>query len=73
MFLKQIMKLRPPILKSKILKFIKPFIKKMENMDLKILFWNARSIAQRKEDLVHLLTGIDVFVCVETWLSANEA
>ncbi|XP_058810377.1 uncharacterized protein LOC131675415 [Phymastichus coffea] len=36
--------------------------------DLKILFWNARSINKRKEELPSLLKDIDIFICVESWL-----
>ncbi|XP_076644973.1 uncharacterized protein LOC143354605 [Halictus rubicundus] len=35
---------------------------------LRIIYWNARSIAQRKEELEQMLQEIDIFICVETWL-----
>lgn len=37
--------------------------------DLKIAFWNSRSINQRKEDLHSLLDQVDILACVESWLS----
>ena len=37
--------------------------------DLKIIFWNARSISRRKEELSKILTETDIFICVESWLS----
>ena len=37
--------------------------------DLKILYWNPRSILTKKEELTKLLIDIDIFVCVESWLS----
>lgn len=43
------------------------------NKQLKILFWNARSIHKRSEESTHLLDGIDIFICVETWLSNDTA
>ena len=40
--------------------------------DLKILFWNPRSIHQRKEELEKNLQGLDIFVCVESWLKQEQ-
>ena len=42
------------------------------NTDLKILYWNARSIKPRKEELPKMLEKIDLFVCVESWLDSDE-
>lgn len=42
------------------------------NKDLNILFWNARSISKRKEELPKILSTIDIFVCVETWLTNDH-
>ena len=39
------------------------------NKDLKILFWNCRSINKRKKELHKILEDLDMFVCVESWLS----
>lgn len=39
---------------------------------IKILFWNSRSILQRKNELPEILRNIDVFICVESWLKAND-
>ena len=44
----------------------------MHNKDLNILFWNARSLMKRKEDLPKILASIDIFVCVETWLQPTS-
>lgn len=38
---------------------------------LKIIFWNARSILKRKEELKKILRNIDIFICVESWLDEN--
>ena len=38
----------------------------------KILFWNARSIRNRKTELPTLLNSIDIFICVESWLTDND-
>ena len=37
--------------------------------DLKIIFWNARSILPKKEELPSVMGDCDVFVCVESWLT----
>ncbi|KAK2578369.1 hypothetical protein KPH14_001065 [Odynerus spinipes] len=37
-------------------------------LPLHIMYWNARSIKQREEELQHILKAIDIFACVETWL-----
>lgn len=44
----------------------------MEEKELKILYWNARSLNQRKYELPHLLSTVDIFICVETWLTNSE-
>jgi len=36
---------------------------------LKIVFWNSRSIIQRKNELPDITRTIDIFICVESWLS----
>ena len=40
--------------------------------DLRILFWNARSINKHKEEMEVILKDIDLFICVESWLSENQ-
>ena len=35
---------------------------------IRVFYWNARSIIQRKSELEKILENIDVFVCVESWL-----
>ena len=44
----------------------------LSDKSLKILFWNARSINKRKNELVSILEGIDIFVCVESWLNEKD-
>ena len=39
---------------------------------LRILFWNARSINQRKHELPTILKSIDIFLCVESWLKDSD-
>lgn len=39
---------------------------------LKFLFWNSRSIRQRKNELPEILRNIDVFICVESWLMPKD-
>lgn len=41
--------------------------------DLKILYWNFRSINARKLDLVEMMLDFDVVVGVETWLNSDIA
>lgn len=40
--------------------------------NLKILFWNTRSLIQRKTELLTQLRKFDICVCVETWLSDED-
>lgn len=40
--------------------------------NMRILFWNARSINKRKYDLPHLLLDVDIFLCVESWLKDED-
>ena len=43
------------------------------NKNIKMLFWNSRSIRQRKYDLpILLLQDIDILVCVETRSSTDD-
>lgn len=37
-----------------------------------IIFWNARSIDKNKDELGKLLEGIDIFVCVESYLTPKK-
>ena len=39
---------------------------------LRILFWNARSINKRKEELTNILKDTDIFLCVESWLNDSD-
>lgn len=45
--------------------------KKLSNIKLKAMFWNSRSIVQRQTELHKMLQGIDIFICVESWLKPN--
>lgn len=38
---------------------------------LQVIFWNARSVVHRLPELRTLLKGIDIFICVETWLTED--
>lgn len=42
------------------------------NSDVKILFWNSRSISNKSQELEHLLNDVDILVAVETWLKAGS-
>lgn len=44
----------------------------MYNKDIRILFWNARSVTKREEELSKLLHNVDIFVCVGKWLSEKD-
>ena len=37
--------------------------------DIRILYWNIRSVIPRIEELRKILISVDIFVCVESWLS----
>ena len=39
---------------------------------IRILYWNARSILQRKNELFDLLREVDIFICVESWLKSKD-
>lgn len=41
------------------------------NCNLRILFWNCRSISAHKSELHHMLIDVDIFVAVEPWLKPN--
>lgn len=45
--------------------------KSLSSSDLNILYWNARSINAHKEELEVILKGVDIFVCVESWLKPD--
>ncbi|XP_058796083.1 uncharacterized protein LOC131666967 [Phymastichus coffea] len=40
--------------------------------DLKIVFWNCRSIRARIEEIPKILQKIDILVCVESWLNDQD-
>ena len=42
----------------------------MDHKELNILFWNVRSISRRRDELPYILSTVDIFICVETWLSS---
>lgn len=39
---------------------------------LRILFWNTRSVLKRKQELTTILQNVDIFVCVESWLTTSR-
>ena len=39
--------------------------------NLRILYWNPRSIANKKEEVSKILNDLDIFVCVESWLNKD--
>lgn len=45
---------------------------KKKHNTLRFLFWNARSLKKRIQELPTLLLNLDVFICVESWLSADK-
>ena len=45
----------------------------MANSNLKIIFWNPRSIVNKREELQKILDDIDIVICVESWLSDKIA
>ena len=53
-----------------LIKMIQGQISKFDT--LKILFWNARSIKNRLSKLPNIVNNIDIFICVETWLTAES-
>lgn len=36
------------------------------------MFWNERSLNKRKNDLPGLLSNLDIFLCVESWLQDSS-
>lgn len=40
--------------------------------NLRILFWNARSICNHLNELEHILKKVDIFACVESWLKPEK-
>ena len=39
---------------------------------LRIIFWNARSFLQRRNEISNILKNTDIFICVESWLTAEN-
>lgn len=39
---------------------------------LRVMYWNARSVNQRKAELEKILVDYDLFVCVESWLTNDD-
>ena len=39
---------------------------------LKFLFWNARGLNKRFQELPGLLSDLDIFICVESWLRVDK-
>lgn len=40
-----------------------------QEKNLKLLFWNARGVKNKKEELSKIITNCDILICVESWLS----
>lgn len=38
---------------------------------LRLLFWNSRSLQKRKHELHSIIINLDIFICVESWLTAD--
>ena len=54
---------------------INKHIPKMDNWinkNIKILFWNPRSIVNKKEELQKILEEVAIFICVELWLTQKN-
>ena len=43
----------------------------MESFNLRI-YWNARSILPRLDELSQIVTNCDIFICVESWLKPEK-
>ena len=41
--------------------------------NLRILYWNSRSIVNKKAELSKILTELDVFICVKSWLTKKTS
>lgn len=42
------------------------------NTDIKLLFWNCRSLKQRVDEIQATIRDTDILICVETWLTPQE-
>ena len=40
--------------------------------NLRLAFWNTRSILRRKEDLSLFIQNFDIFICVQSWLQYHH-
>ena len=40
---------------------------------IKCIFWNSRSIKKRLAELQNILKNVDLFVCVESWLTPSDS
>ena len=43
------------------------------NSNLRIIFWNARSVIKQKGELQTFLQDVDILVCVESWLNEDKS
>lgn len=43
------------------------------NKNLKIVFWNTRSFIQRRLEIETMLQRVDIFICVESWLTPKNS
>lgn len=39
---------------------------------LKILFWNSKSILQRRQEIQSIINDLDILICVESWLKDDD-
>lgn len=44
----------------------------MHNKNTKILYWNPRSIVNKKEELIKITDNIDICIIVESWLNERH-
>lgn len=47
-------------------------INSSKNKNLEIVFWNARSISNKTEELNKMVENLDIFICVESWLNERK-
>lgn len=39
---------------------------------VRTIFWNTRSFLQRRNEIANVLQNLDIFICVESWLSEKD-
>lgn len=43
----------------------------LDRKPIKILYWNAKSILQRREEVQSIINDLDILICVESWLTPD--